>query len=1254
MAENSAGMALTGSGGFAKESMNVMADGSLNCVSVIRMKENDYLLPTAVLCDHSPIIRDIVCVQRGDTIPRIHIKGIDDKTFRVIMEYMRTGHAEINVQNVIDVYHAANSLQITPLETICWNKVFEKEPMERSLPAWIAAKRLNMPSEEKQLFRYITHNFDEISKTESFYELDATQVKEILRADVIKADDELALYKSLMNWIHYDCKARSKYASSLVEAIRFQDMSAAQVEAFRAVKVCPEVQKYFDVSQRIPQAGQKKPDKGREYAQAHKVEAGEGAERLPAPPSQSTAAAAALPKPPVPPMPSYDAGAPRPVPPAEAPIAQQLSATAVHSAPPPHEPPSQPPPQQQQQQQQQPVPVTAPLVLTLEQQAAVLTAESEGKPQSKSESKIGEAAPRKQEQSKEKAEAAEKKPEKQPKGEAKATEGKKDSPSKELRKAAPVSEPSLVPKQLPKTKDGKGYGSPDKKKTDSLERPDAKGDKKGKEKHPGKHSGKHVGKHEADFASKTATSNVAATPSTTMPPTVSDPTSATTFPPSTADSKEKKREGKEKKSKDKKSKSKDKKSKGKSSKEKKKKKGFCPWLSSKSSKSSKSTKEKGVGKSKESTAKEAISRSEAKTTEAGKHKSKKAKKGSSKEGSSRSRSKEKASKTKSSKEKVGKGSKEKADKGSKEKSSKERASKEKHSKEKSSKEKHSKDKQSKEKQQSKEKHHNKDKHGSKEKHSKDKRSKEKLSKDKSTSKEGKKGGSKEKIKKKKHSKDKKPGESKSESVGGGGGGGSHKRDAPVNASRSRKSSAEGPGGGGQTSVSKHDKSKSHERSSHKSPSGSSSHAKSSGKSLSSSTVPKRKPDKDRGRSDLGVAGKKSSSGGGHSVRRKARSANRLSSGGGGSDLSLVVGKTTSRTDRQKRRRRLSKVPHRARSETPHTSDLTSKALEYAAIGDQQLVVALLGGLAADSKGANLESAAIYSFGPRESKWKCVGRMPKPRYGHRAVIHEDYIYVVGGFEVRNDASQLATAACYRFSLARSCWETMGSLRRARCHHGVAVVLGRVYAVGGQSVDEGFMDSVEVYDPDLDRWSEVTPLCCARMAANAVEFRGQMYVVGGLMMVPGHKRKVCIVPDTMCFNPMDDTWHHKASLPLPMCNCSLVAHRGRLLAVGGLVRAPAEASPHQQPMAPIGDVLEYSPANDSWSRLSIMPVRAHSVGLASLGDDIYILGGQLADDAGAATKNAYRYNPVTDRWVTLPPLPMRLSQACAVTVRKHAFK
>lgn len=65
------------------------------------------------------------------------------------------------------------------------------------------------------------------------------------------------------------------------------------------------------------------------------------------------------------------------------------------------------------------------------------------------------------------------------------------------------------------------------------------------------------------------------------------------------------------------------------------------------------------------------------------------------------------------------------------------------------------------------------------------------------------------------------------------------------------------------------------------------------------------------------------------------------------------------------------------------------------------------------------------------------------------------------------------------------------------------------------------------------------------------------------------------------------------------------------------------------------------------------QAHIPG-ALAGDDIYVLGGQLEDDAATATKASYRYNPSTDRWLALPPLPSRLSQSCAVALRRDVFE
>lgn len=67
---------------------------------------------------------------------------------------------------------------------------------------------------------------------------------------------------------------------------------------------------------------------------------------------------------------------------------------------------------------------------------------------------------------------------------------------------------------------------------------------------------------------------------------------------------------------------------------------------------------------------------------------------------------------------------------------------------------------------------------------------------------------------------------------------------------------------------------------------------------------------------------------------------------------------------------------------------------------------------------------------------------------------------------------------------------------------------------------------------------------------------------------------------------------------MCNSSLVVHRDRLLAFGGLVRSVTGET--MRPLTPIGDVLEYTPNTDTWIQLSIMPKPSHSVCVTSLGE------------------------------------------------------
>ena len=67
--------------------------------------------------------------------------------------------------------------------------------------------------------------------------------------------------------------------------------------------------------------------------------------------------------------------------------------------------------------------------------------------------------------------------------------------------------------------------------------------------------------------------------------------------------------------------------------------------------------------------------------------------------------------------------------------------------------------------------------------------------------------------------------------------------------------------------------------------------------------------------------------------------------------------------------------------------------------------------------------------------------------------------------------------------------------ARFSHAVAVPDGQLYAVGGFNDDNGFLSSVERYDPATNAWEAVAPLTLARFGARVAALEGKLYAVGG---------------------------------------------------------------------------------------------------------------------------------------------------------------
>src|SRR6266540_520544 len=92
-------------------------------------------------------------------------------------------------------------------------------------------------------------------------------------------------------------------------------------------------------------------------------------------------------------------------------------------------------------------------------------------------------------------------------------------------------------------------------------------------------------------------------------------------------------------------------------------------------------------------------------------------------------------------------------------------------------------------------------------------------------------------------------------------------------------------------------------------------------------------------------------------------------------------------------------------------------------------------------------------------------------------------------------------------------------------------------------------------------------------------------------------------------------------------------------------------------PKGLVYEYDPASNQWTKKKPMPLSSHHVALVSLNDKIFAFGGFKLPESGPPAwmpiDNAWEYDPATDEWKALAPMPTRRGAAGAAVVNGKIY-
>ncbi|XP_017275636.1 actin-binding protein IPP isoform X2 [Kryptolebias marmoratus] len=172
------------------------------------------------------------------------------------------------------------------------------------------------------------------------------------------------------------------------------------------------------------------------------------------------------------------------------------------------------------------------------------------------------------------------------------------------------------------------------------------------------------------------------------------------------------------------------------------------------------------------------------------------------------------------------------------------------------------------------------------------------------------------------------------------------------------------------------------------------------------------------------------------------------------------------------------------------------------------------------------------YDPEENKWEVVGSMAVPRFYFGCCELQGLIYVIGG--VSDEGVELRSAEVYDPISRR--WSALPIMVSRRAYVGVACLNNCIYAVGGWNEELGALETVEKYCPEEEKWAEVAPMSTARAGASVSAVNGLLYAVGGRAASRDFSAPVTI-DSVEIYDPHLDTWTEVGNMITSRCDGGL---------------------------------------------------------------------------------------------------------------------
>ncbi|XP_058010559.1 kelch-like protein 4 isoform X2 [Ahaetulla prasina] len=200
-------------------------------------------------------------------------------------------------------------------------------------------------------------------------------------------------------------------------------------------------------------------------------------------------------------------------------------------------------------------------------------------------------------------------------------------------------------------------------------------------------------------------------------------------------------------------------------------------------------------------------------------------------------------------------------------------------------------------------------------------------------------------------------------------------------------------------------------------------------------------------------------------------------------------------------------------------------------------------------------------------------------------------------------------------------------------GVAMLEGPMYAVGGHD-GWSYLNTVERWDPQARQWNYVASMSTPRSTVGVAALNSKLYAVGG------RDGSSCL-KSMECFDPHTNKWSICNPMSKRRGGVGVATYNGFLYAVGG---HDAPASNH---CSRLSDCVErYDPKTDTWTTVAPLSVPRDAVGICTLGDRLYAVGGY---DGHTYLNTVESYDAQNNEWTEEVPVNVGRAGACVVVVK-----